>query len=343
MKLTCLERYLACGAVTALLVLTGSSHAPLSASGPPVIISEVSATGSSNGTYNADWFEITNTGALPVDITGWKMDDNSNSFAAAVALRGVTIIPAGAAAVFLENSGGIADSTVIANFSAAWFGSATPPPGLIIGAYGGTGVGLSSTADAVNLFDATGARVTGVAFGVSNAGATFDNTAGLGSATLPLPVISTLSAAGVHGAFHSVLDGETGSPGRRVSASSPLTAVDLSTYVRVGRFDLPEPTRTAAPPGNLLAQEASAVTYDWDADTLFVVGDGGTAIVQVTKTGQLIDTMTLAPGGSPQGTEFFDTEGLAYVGGGRFVMTEARDRQVVLFTYSAGTTLTRGA
>ena len=83
------------------------------------------------------------------------------------------------------------------------------------------------------------------------------------------------------------------------------------------------------------------MTYDWDTDTLFVVGDGGTSIVQVSKTGQLIDSMTLAPGGSPQGTDFYDPEGLTYVGGGRFVMAEERDRQVVLFTYVPGTTLTR--
>ena len=62
-----------------------------------------------------------------------------------------------------------------------------------------------------------------------------------------------------------------------------LTGVDLSTYVRVGRFDLPEPTRTTPPANSLLAQEASAVTYDWDTDTLFVVGDGGTSVVQVSE------------------------------------------------------------
>ncbi|HZO07227.1 MAG TPA: hypothetical protein VFB52_12640, partial [Solirubrobacterales bacterium] len=36
-----------------------------------------------------------------------------------------------------------------------------------------------------------------------------------------------------------------------------ITGVDLSTYKRVGRFDLPEPTRKTPPAGNLLAQEAS--------------------------------------------------------------------------------------
>lgn len=117
--------------------------------------------------------------------------------------------------------------------------------------------------------------------------------------------------------------------------------IDLSNYVRIARYDLPEPTRTAAPANNLLAQEVSAVTYNKDTDTLFVLGDGGTSITQVSKTGELIDTMTLATGSSPQGTEFYDPEGLTYIGNGQFVMVEERDRQAVLFTYEAGGTLTR--
>jgi uncharacterized protein YjiK len=52
--------------------------------------------------------------------------------------------------------------------------------------------------------------------------------------------------------------------------------------------------------------------------------------------------MTLAPGSSPQGTEFYDTEGIAYVGGGRFVLAEERYRQIDRFTYVPGSTLTRG-
>jgi uncharacterized protein YjiK len=124
--------------------------------------------------------------------------------------------------------------------------------------------------------------------------------------------------------------------------SGGISSMDLSKYVRVARYNLPEPTRTMPPDGvSLLAQEASAVTYDWDTDTLFVVGDGGTSVVQVTKTGALINSMTLAPGGSPQGTEFYDTEGVSYVGGGKFVIVEERYRQVNLFTYVAGATLHR--
>ncbi len=113
----------------------------------------------------------------------------------------------------------------------------------------------------------------------------------------------------------------------------PITSVDLSKYVRVGRHNLPFP----------LASEASCVTYNWDTDTLFVMSDGGTAVSEVTKTGVLVGSMALATGGSPQGTEFYDTEGITYIGGGQFVMTEERDRQAVKFTYVAGGTLTRGA
>jgi hypothetical protein len=169
-------RILAFAVVTALAAFTGASPAGVSAqSTPAVVITDVHSAGSSNGTYNADWIELTNVGATAVDITGWKIDDNSNAFANAVNLRGLTSIPAGKSAVFFENSAvGVLDATVIAAFSTAWFGTPTPPVGVLIGAYGGTGVGLSSGGDAVNLFDAGGTRITGVSLGAAAANTTSD-------------------------------------------------------------------------------------------------------------------------------------------------------------------------
>jgi uncharacterized protein YjiK len=115
------------------------------------------------------------------------------------------------------------------------------------------------------------------------------------------------------------------------AAARALTGVDLSTYHRTARLDLPS---SAGP--NQLASEASSVTYDWDTDSLFVVGDEGTAVVQVDKdTGALIDSMPLTAG------DFEDIEGIAYAGDGQFVITEERLRQVDRFTYVAGTPLTR--
>jgi uncharacterized protein YjiK len=302
-----------------------------------VIISEVNPTGSA-ASYAADWYEVTNTGTTAIDISGWRFDDGSSSFASAVALRGITSIPAGRSAIFLEGAAtGTNDEMLIANFSQAWFGTTEVPAGILIGAYGGTGVGLSSTADAVNLFNAAGALQAKVTFGASTLGVSFDNAQGLDNTA-----ITQLSSLGTNGAYRSLATlSETGSPGRITAATN---TVDLSSYVRVGRYDLPEPTRTTPPNStNRLAQESSAVTYNWDTDTLFLLGDGGTAIVQTDKTGQLIDTMTLATGSSPQGTEFYDPEGLAYVGNGKFVLMEERDRQFVRFDYVAGTTLSRSA
>src|SRR5262245_637778 len=80
-------------------------------------------------------------------------------------------------------------------------------------------------------------------------------------------------------------------------AAAQAAAPDLSTYGRVGRYDLPQQ-----------AQEASAVTYDAARDSLFVVGDGATSVIQVSKTGQLIDSMALSG--------FVDTEGITSIGGG---------------------------
>lgn len=121
------------------------------------------------------------------------------------------------------------------------------------------------------------------------------------------------------------------------------TSVDLSNYTLVGRYTLPEPTRVAAPPNSLLAQEASGVTWNRATNSLFVVGDGGTSVVQVSLTGQYIDSMTLGLNPArPQGTAYYDPEGLVSLGGGQFAIVEERDRIVSRFTYAAGTTLGYG-
>ena len=81
-------------------VLTATSALTLEAQS--LLITEVCSAGSGNGTYAADWFEVTNFSTSPIDITGWKVDDHSQSPAASVALVGVTSIEAGQSVVFLR-------------------------------------------------------------------------------------------------------------------------------------------------------------------------------------------------------------------------------------------------
>ncbi len=165
---------------------------------------------------------------------------------------------------------------------------------------------------------------------------------------LSLPSLSLRRLAGmlVSAALLSACGGGGDSPSSSTTTAinwaAPVVAFkdaqssfELANYVQTGRHSLPVGTGT-----NLLAEEASAVAYNKDTDTLFVLGDGGTSIAQVTKQGVLIDSMTLAQDASkPQGTYFYDPEGLAYIGGGKFVLVEERYRQFNEFTYTPNTTL----
>ena len=182
-----------------------------------IIITEVSPWSSGSSPLEADWFELTNTGVAAVDITGWKVDDSPGTFVSSLALTGITNIAAGESVIFVEQANDGEDSPLpaeyVAAFKSLWFDD-NAPAGLQIGTYQGSGIGLSSSSDQVNIFNGAGTLIHGVAFGNSDAVAplsTFDNAAGLSKPTL----LTQFSAVGVNGAF-AALDGtpEIGSPGR---------------------------------------------------------------------------------------------------------------------------------
>jgi len=109
------------------------------------------------------------------------------------------------------------------------------------------------------------------------------------------------------------------------TAFGGVTAVDLADYQLTATHPLPP----------ISAAEASGITYNWDTGTLFVLGDEGDALVEVTTTGVLVSEMTL--------TGFDDTEGLTYIGNGKLVIVEERLQDVYLLTYAAGTTVARSS
>jgi hypothetical protein len=188
-------------AVAALLLFGSQANADIR-------ITEVASWGSSNSPYTADWFELTNFGPASVDITGWKMDDGSNSFASAVAFgTEVTSIGSGESVIFLETSPANYLGRV-GQFNNVWFGTSTS--GLKIGSYNGSGVGLSTGGDAVNIYNASGSLMASVSFGTASTTPlrSFDNSLGLNN-----QLISSLSTVGVNNAFLSFDGLETGSPG----------------------------------------------------------------------------------------------------------------------------------
>src|SRR5262249_20395323 len=119
---------------------------------PSIIVSEVAPWSSGNSTLGADWFEVTNVGTATQDISGWRMDDDSNSFGSSVALNDITTIAPGESVIFIETA-----TSKKSQFLSLWFGT-KPPANLQVGRYSGSGVGLSTGGDAVNLFDGTGAK-----------------------------------------------------------------------------------------------------------------------------------------------------------------------------------------
>lgn len=180
-----------------------------------IVITEVHPTGSSNVFYSSDWFELTNTDPLvAVDITGWTVDDSSAG-TAKIALRGLTSIGPGQSVIFFEgNTTGSTDATKVGAFNTAWGTSFVF--GTHIGSYGGSGISLSSTGDAVNIYN--GGAVDSVLqarvdFGAATNGTTFDQSAGLNNTT-----ISQLSVVGVNGAYSAGV--EIGSPGAIPEPSS---------------------------------------------------------------------------------------------------------------------------
>lgn len=175
-----------------------SAFALASAAQASLVITEAHPTGSS-GSVGSDWFELTNLGASPINISGYRFDDNSNSFAASQPLLGITVINPGESVIFIESATPL---TSIPLFQAKW----SLPGSVQIGSYSGSGLGLGSGGDAVNIFTADGTAVASVSFGAATPNVTFGFN----------PVTSTfggLSVAGVFGAYESAAPVEVGSPG----------------------------------------------------------------------------------------------------------------------------------
>ena len=162
-----------------------------------------------------------------MDLTGWKVDDSSESPVAALPLNGVGILAPGESAIFIEAATPV---TTIATFLSNWFG-ANPPAGLQVGSYTGSSIGLSTNSDAVNLYDTSNVRRANVSFGASPTAApfaTFDNAMGIN-----VGAITKLSVPGLNGAF--VAKGspnEIGSPG--IVSNGGL--INLSQWLEANGF-----------------------------------------------------------------------------------------------------------
>jgi hypothetical protein len=163
----------------------------------------------SKGTINStldhlDWWELSNLGNFPVNLHGFRFDDNHASLAAADVVTNSVFIKPGESVVFVE------DMTP-AQFQ-QWWGATKLPANLQIISY--PSIGFSASGDAIYLWNAAASAnadtVVSVTFPAATRGVTFgynpdSNTFG------------ALSVAGQNGAFAAAVNGDIGSPGTLIN------------------------------------------------------------------------------------------------------------------------------
>ncbi len=112
-----------------------------------------------------------------------------------------------------------------------------------------------------------------------------------------------------------------------VSANPGQAKLDLGRYTLTETHYLP-PGDFTVNPAIINAHEVSAITYNWDSGTLFVVGDEGGVILEIDDEGNALSQMAIIG--------FNDPEGLTYTGNNTFVIAEERNRDVYEISYNAG-------
>lgn len=197
------------GLATLWVAAAGSVQAQLA-------ITEVHSAASTNGTIaiHADWWELTNFGSRPVDLSGYRFNDATGGLAVgAIVLPSLTLVP-GESIVFVES--------IPAEAFREWWG-ASLPGSVQIFSYATNSIGLSSSGDSVRLWDANATEdsdvVDAVEIGAAGgSGATFVYDPATGA-------MSRRPALGEPGVFAAADNGDLGSPG----SGGAMAAVEIIT------------------------------------------------------------------------------------------------------------------
>lgn len=121
------------------------------------------------------------------------------------------------------------------------------------------------------------------------------------------------------------------------TAAQAADSIQLNNYAVTGTYALDSLNGTS---GGISGLEGSAITYARDRGTLFFVGDEGTGVVEISRTGQTIGNNLFNWTGT--GSTNHDTEALTYLGNGRLVVGEERLQNAYSFDYVAGATVNLG-
>ena len=183
-------------------------------------ITEVFPAASTNGTpaLHTDWWELTNFGPSPIDLTGYRFNDSNGGLTNGVVTFEGIVIEAGESIVFFEQNATTGLPSV-SDFQTWWGGNL--PADLKLIPYSTNNIGLSSSGDSVRLWSPTAtveADVVAIAeFGAATNGVSFTYSTATG-------VFGTVSVLGTGGTFAATENGDLGSPGT-TTGPVPLTIV----------------------------------------------------------------------------------------------------------------------
>ncbi len=110
------------------------------------------------------------------------------------------------------------------------------------------------------------------------------------------------------------------------SAQADIVSINLAGYTLTGNFALDTL--------NDVGLEASGVSYARDRGTLFFVGDEGLGVVEVSRSGQTLGTMSFDWTGT--GSSNNDAEGVTYLGNGELVVVDERPQIAYKFIFTNG-------
>jgi hypothetical protein len=222
---------------------------------PRLVITEVMAS-EAKGAKGAplateDWWELSNLGTFPVNLQGYRFDDDHDSFADAQTIATNATIAPGESIILVE--------TMSPGDFRTWWGTTNLPVSLQIITY--PAIGFSSDGDSLYLWNAAASSVTDVVASVTFSTATkgvsfgYDPVAG---------IFAGLSASGQSGAFTAAVNGDIGSPGSIIT----LPRFTNVTYNNANGFKLNFVTQSNV---NYALQYKQALTAtNWTTLTNFV-------------------------------------------------------------------------
>jgi hypothetical protein len=202
--------------VTNLAGGTNTSFVLTVTSKPNLVITEVmssEAKGAKGSTLSTeDWWELSNLGNFPVNLQGWRFDDDHDSFADAQTITNAATIASGESIILVED--------MIPDDFRTWWGPQNLSANLQIITY--PSIGFSSDGDAVFLWNAAANSVTDTVASVTFSTATKGVSFGYDPAS---NIFGGLSATGQDGAFVAAVNGDIGSPG---------TILNLPRFTQLG-------------------------------------------------------------------------------------------------------------